>query len=439
MDHQELSKKFPQSWQNSPKISTLSELKSIQKSSKIPDPSFDLDGDGIVSGHDLIISSQFDKDKDGKLSPQERSEALKALSQGYSNNFLWGCESSGLNRSFRIVQKRGKIIPNEEFSPVQETYPNFPNDSKNFSKSQLIEQRKLDRQIQAKQSESKLNTVFQKSVPIESFLCKDHYIESPLYSSMHMKKNNENQVARERAGLSMEPINFRDAEVKFDYKKNPENLSLAEMKMKKKQRLVNDLNASADYSHLTFYKKVENEKAFVGPKGRILKDVLRERREKDIGHLEETFIQKVTGIHGRELPKFEENLKICDGFEKISKDVSDFVQYQKKIRRSEEKIDDVPLKPNQVVHEFMDIPRRNKASSKFTQYYSIFMPYSSVNQETVKERIKLEKIKKEEVKKNFKFLIKNETVPPITKRLLRKLESLSPKNKNISTTGFAFK
>jgi hypothetical protein len=32
-----------------------------------PDISYDLDGDGIVGGRDLVVAKAFDKDKDGKL------------------------------------------------------------------------------------------------------------------------------------------------------------------------------------------------------------------------------------------------------------------------------------------------------------------------------------------------------------------------------------
>jgi hypothetical protein len=34
---------------------------------KIPDPSYDLDGDGFVMPHEYFIAKKFDKDKDGKL------------------------------------------------------------------------------------------------------------------------------------------------------------------------------------------------------------------------------------------------------------------------------------------------------------------------------------------------------------------------------------
>jgi len=43
------------------------------------DPSFDIDGDGIVSSMDLFIALRFDQDNDGKLNEKEKSECIKAL------------------------------------------------------------------------------------------------------------------------------------------------------------------------------------------------------------------------------------------------------------------------------------------------------------------------------------------------------------------------
>ena len=438
MEQSRVPVKIPASWENSPKLKTLTELQSHRKASKIPDPSFDLDGDGIVNGHDLVISSQFDLDKDGKLSSAERAEALKALSQGYSGNFLWGCESSGLNRSFRIVQKRGKIIPNEEFSLVKDTYPGFPAGFQSLTKSEVIEKRRIEDQTEAKKNEGRINSITQKIVPIDSFLSKDQYVEHPLYTSMLGKKCIESKIARQRAGLSLEPEVSRNADVKFEYRESPGNLSLSEMKMAKKECLVGELNASADYSHVTFYKKVENEKCFAGPKGRILRDVLWERRSQDVSHLENTFVQKLSGIHGKELPKFEDNLNYIEGKETLNPYMNPFVGYQKEYHRIENKVENVTLKPNQIVHDFCEMERKTKVSSKFTEYYSQFMPYNSVGGEVAKERIKLEKVKKSE-KKDFRFLVNSEPVPLITHRLLHKIESLSPRYKSITSTGFSLK
>ena len=54
----------------------------------IPDPSFDLDGDGFVSQKDFKVGHYFDKDKDGRLNTSERANALNAYATGEADK-IW--------------------------------------------------------------------------------------------------------------------------------------------------------------------------------------------------------------------------------------------------------------------------------------------------------------------------------------------------------------
>ena len=45
----------------------------------MPDPTYDLDGDGYVGPRDYLIAKRFDLDGDGKLNSQERRKAIEAL------------------------------------------------------------------------------------------------------------------------------------------------------------------------------------------------------------------------------------------------------------------------------------------------------------------------------------------------------------------------
>jgi hypothetical protein len=59
----------------------------------IPHISYDLDGDGIVGGRDLVIANIFDKDKKGSLTKEEKEAALKALrDEKLEEKFVWGIE-----------------------------------------------------------------------------------------------------------------------------------------------------------------------------------------------------------------------------------------------------------------------------------------------------------------------------------------------------------
>ena len=61
----------------------------MRKQSFKVDPSFDIDGDGTVSQMDFFIATLFDKDKDGKLNPEERKACLDALHDGFEKKFLF--------------------------------------------------------------------------------------------------------------------------------------------------------------------------------------------------------------------------------------------------------------------------------------------------------------------------------------------------------------
>jgi hypothetical protein len=94
---------------------------------KRPDISYDLDGDGLVNQKDLFLGKHFDRDNDGRLDTTEKAEAIKAIKEGFESRFLWGLEQTGgLKEHIRVLQKRGKILPGEDFSPLMDTYPVHP-------------------------------------------------------------------------------------------------------------------------------------------------------------------------------------------------------------------------------------------------------------------------------------------------------------------------
>ncbi|OMJ79854.1 hypothetical protein SteCoe_20054 [Stentor coeruleus] len=435
---------IPQAWLHTPKVETQSELLQKRRVNNIPDISFDLDGDGAVGAHDLVLATKFDLDKDGKLNAQERENALKAINQGFTNQFVWGCESSGLNRSFRLVQKRGKVIVDEDFSKIRETYPPLPVDDRQLTRSELESKRKDEAKAEAKRNELRLKTITKMIVPIESFLSKDNYINQPPYSSIHEKKEIERRNARKRIGLSQDPIDIKNQEVAYNYNDKPENISFSEMMSTRRADLVKKLNTSADFSHVTFYEKVEKEKQYIGAEGRHMRDIIGERRQVDVGHFERTFGNETLGIHGRELPKYEENsheiLKHDPFATRSSGQVYDnpFASYTKEHHKIEPKSEEITMKPTQIAHDQYETSPKNKINSKFTTFHSNFMPHSARSQEIYEERMKM--INKNGIeKKQFRFLSVTDITPPITQRLLQKNYSPGSKFKNVTSTGFTFK
>lgn len=105
---------------------TRTKLLQVRKQDAIPHLTFDLDGDGIVGGRDLVIAKHFDKDMDGRLNTAEKANAIKAIAEGFENKFIWGIEQSGPNAMHRLLQKRGQFVNCEDFAVVGSTYPTHP-------------------------------------------------------------------------------------------------------------------------------------------------------------------------------------------------------------------------------------------------------------------------------------------------------------------------
>ena len=72
---------------------TRSGLLMQRKTEQMPHISYDLDGDGIVGGRDLVIGKLFDTENKGSLTIKQREAAFKAIKEdNLEHNFVWGIE-----------------------------------------------------------------------------------------------------------------------------------------------------------------------------------------------------------------------------------------------------------------------------------------------------------------------------------------------------------
>jgi hypothetical protein len=96
-----------------------------RKRGRIPDPTYDFDGDGVVGQLDYFVGRSFDKNCSGHLTPGEKRQAEQALDNGFLDRFVRGLDAQGdVNRAFPIQQKRGVILSGDNACDVSAfTYP----------------------------------------------------------------------------------------------------------------------------------------------------------------------------------------------------------------------------------------------------------------------------------------------------------------------------
>ena len=106
---------IPSWWGNSPNSGkkTRTELLEARKKERLPDISFDLDGDGFVGGRDYVISKIYDKDGDGKLNQEERKAADEAVRNVSKAIYTKSLTRASKRSSFGMLNKRERSDPSE--------------------------------------------------------------------------------------------------------------------------------------------------------------------------------------------------------------------------------------------------------------------------------------------------------------------------------------
>ena len=295
-------------WIGNPSVTTKEQLLQNRKKSLRPDPSFDLDNDGYIGNLDLFLGKRFDLDKDGKLNATERSNAENALKTGYLDKFRFGLESVGVNAAIRTIQKRGVIIENDYSGNVLETYPMIRHESLPAitSRTQLISERK------------KINSTikpFEKIFRLDVDKIKpEGYVAEPKFSTKDSIKNALKQSLRDQLGMS--PLSdIKCTKIpSTEYINNPKYISQVQMNTEKKKELLENLHQKVNYNHTTREENLlEREKYLIshnlpGHEGLTIKTIKEKQRLATNEYNSKTFSNLSIGVHGKELPKFSENL-----------------------------------------------------------------------------------------------------------------------------------
>lgn len=298
--------KIPGWWSSVPTHSTRSELIKSRKRACIPHPSYDVDKDGVVGPTDFFLSSIFDRDKDNRLNTQESGYAKEAIKNGFLNRFQFGAETHGKQRPCRLLQVRGVVITDDNYSGVAKTYPVLEGTGSVKTLSGL----KKNRRTSAKAAGEKIareNVHFREMVTKKEFSLSVKS-EIPLNYRELAYRN-----AREQQGMSPEPDALSLAKaLSTNYLQTPNHKTLAEMKQNRKQNRLNSLESGYNEKYLVSTEKLKQREELLWsytPKvdGKTWSNTRHAVKKQDLEYYLKYFGNRSIGIHGKELPKFNEN------------------------------------------------------------------------------------------------------------------------------------
>jgi len=301
--------KLPTGWTLQPSTKTRSQLLEARKRALLPDPTFDLDKDGVVGSQDLFLAKRFDKDGDGRLNPTEREAAEKAMREGVTEQFVWGVEQSAPHRSYRLLQKRGVVVDSEDFTGVLSTYP-LSQSSPGKTQTQLRQERAQAR-LAALHEQRQL---WEAQHPFMKQVESREYSSAPReYTTKTQKIDLAQKKVRLMAGLSPAPTELpARLSPPQDYASEPHFKTKSQLDKERKRKLLEDLHMQENYGHKTadmrLHEREAQEVTILPPnvKNRTYSEIKEQQRQQTNEFNLKTFSNTVVGIHGQELPQFHD-------------------------------------------------------------------------------------------------------------------------------------
>ena len=324
---------------------TRTKLIERRKKERIPDISYDLDGDGYVGGRDYVLAKRYDVDGDGKLNEIERKNALEGIKNGVEREYVWNLENQGGKRAFRILQKRGKIIDAEDFIPLQETYPKHPisfkepkNGIKTLAELKEYRTKKTKEDINEKMKDFAKKHQFKIVEEPYQFENKT----KPLFNSINEIKDKAHRDARIKAGLSEieTDIKITNKDPTLAYVYSPKHKVKEDIRkdLLKESKDISDILTSTKHLNETQRLKIREDeifdKLYHKDEGFTYTKLKEMRRIKQNEYNLKTFAEHPKGVHGHELPKFSANentkefWKFQDGYVENPKHKSQFEYLQ---------------------------------------------------------------------------------------------------------------
>lgn len=183
-----------------PMYKSRTELQQARKVQKIPDKSYDIDGDGHVGQRDFFLGKHFDQDHEDRLRGHEVERAVSEINAGFCDRFHYGHDRAGVMRAFPTQQKRGMVLTSDNQTDLVNVYPPHWN-ANHAPPHQTLTELQLDRKAEKKNYHAKMKENWDLNNPAlvrEQTFC--DYDDAPV---KHIRERAEadHQLARVRGGL----------------------------------------------------------------------------------------------------------------------------------------------------------------------------------------------------------------------------------------------
>ncbi|CAD7949788.1 unnamed protein product [Amoebophrya sp. A25] len=199
---------------------TRTEMRIDQVADRVPDLSYDFDGDGVVGQRDYFVGRFFDTEKKGSLTSEQRATAEKELQNGFLDKFKFGFDATGsANPEMVVSQKAGRILTCNNMNELSLSYPARYPPHHPAPKHKCGTEMRMDRLAEARNSANDLYSEYLKSHPprVKEKMdlqspCKrldavgdeksgPRHTSLPAITSIRGRAFAEHQAARVRAGL----------------------------------------------------------------------------------------------------------------------------------------------------------------------------------------------------------------------------------------------
>jgi len=215
-------------------------LKAARRAEKVPDLSYDIDGDGAVGPTDYFVAKHFSKERDYRLNTGERKNVVDALESSWLDKFAFGFEQAGPTRLNVVKQIRGKVFTGDNHADINNVYPPHFNSGKvpnHSSRTEMLMARKATFRNEANAMKDAHDADNPWSI-VEPDVVQDSMVDKPRFRTRSEVREHRRQTAREKSGLDPAESHMnpdRDLAPGLGYVENPAAKTRTELRQTRKE------------------------------------------------------------------------------------------------------------------------------------------------------------------------------------------------------------